>query len=235
MKRNFTLIELLVVIAIIAILASMLLPALNQARERSRAISCTSNLKQWGTAITMYANYNHDETPNMMDDAGLWAITRDGAWDGMGKAIPYLGGSETPTVRPRQTLCPSSTYVTISDWNYPGSNVYCYEYWPVSVWPTFSGYMKSDPAAFAASLPSDFSKRSSRLEKLAKYKAVMIFDRLTAGGGWLQGMPWEHAAHVHGTTQNLNMTYADGHVATGKWNCNSESIAQKWLMQNCWQ
>jgi prepilin-type N-terminal cleavage/methylation domain-containing protein/prepilin-type processing-associated H-X9-DG protein len=65
MRRGFTLIELLVVIAIIAILAAILFPVFAQAREKARAISCLSNVKQIGTAFYMYVQDYDETTPQM--------------------------------------------------------------------------------------------------------------------------------------------------------------------------
>ena len=62
-KRNFTLVELLIVVAIIAILASMILPALRSTLDKARAISCTNNQKQLGTATFLYVDDNKGFLP----------------------------------------------------------------------------------------------------------------------------------------------------------------------------
>ena len=72
MKRHFTLIELLVVIAIIAILAAILLPALNSARQRGLAADCISRLKQVGTAIMMYSDASDGFLPGSCDTQGKY-------------------------------------------------------------------------------------------------------------------------------------------------------------------
>ena len=81
-KHTFTLIELLVVIAIIAILASMLLPALNQARERARTASCTGNLKQIMSAVDFYRNDNQGYFP-VINAGGASNVTDKRWWTNM--------------------------------------------------------------------------------------------------------------------------------------------------------
>lgn len=107
-RRAFTLVELLVVIGIIALLISILLPALNKARENAHRVACGSNMKQIATALLMYTNEYRGSFPSLAVGSPIrpedWIAWQPGRNRDEGQLVRYMSGKR---FNPKVYICPS--------------------------------------------------------------------------------------------------------------------------------
>src|SRR5438445_2686852 len=128
-RKGFTLVDLLVVIGTIALLIAILLPSLNRARETANRVKCSSNLRQIGQAIMLYAGLNKGQFPRtfaqigapLTDAAPVFTQTGAGAADAFGGLKGFVGTNNvtaglfllirTQDITPEVFICPSSSAV----------------------------------------------------------------------------------------------------------------------------
>ncbi len=135
---SFTLIELLVVIAIIAILASMLLPTLGQAKNRAKRVLCLGNLRQAGQATAVYAGDNDGFLPHRSGTNYYPHWMRDGS--GQWNLNTSFFDNYLPGMRDDVMFCPS----ILLDYAHPAQTIPDYVTWRVS----YSYYQVLDPGAW---------------------------------------------------------------------------------------
>lgn len=195
MKRKFTLIELLVVIAIIAILAAMLLPALNKARERAKTVNCMNSIGQILKTFYFYADDHGGYVPNFHTDA-------DGKWGNYLEDIKYFQKGAAQKLR-CQGL-PASTASAVKNYD------------------QFYGMMRMSMGCRIEKLSYNKDSSSPIWIKPTRYLLLSdsMIDRTTFYVQtyylyWHGNSSWDTTRRVHlRHEKQANMGAADGHVAT---------------------
>ncbi len=215
-RDGFTLIELLVVIAIIAILASMLLPALSNAKAKAMRAQCAGNLKQWGAALVMYGNDNREYFPDNTSGGA-----KDLAW--MNVALntnfypQYLyknrpGSTSAGRRTPNDVIyCPTELWHRIYESDENVVNLIGYDYLP--------GRAQNSEYEVAGLGPWFYRKKLSTEYRNAP--TVIDVVQWRTPGGWMDpglGTPYPTCAHrgTGNAPQGANFLFEDAHVTWRK-------------------
>jgi prepilin-type N-terminal cleavage/methylation domain-containing protein len=222
-RAGFTLIELLVVIAIIALLAALLLPALNRAKEKAVRIQCASNLKQWGVAVALYGGDYRESFPNNATADGATGF----AWMGMNLntnfypryLYPNRSGTITSTRAKRDVIyCPTDEWHRAYEADLDKANLIGYQFLPgrdsdPGAWPS-PGYNSHGLGewVYRKKLGGPYRKAPVMIDKIQATGPIGNLKWFGNIAGFTGTFPYANHRNSAGVSIGGNFLHEDGSV-----------------------